>query len=172
MIQEILASKNKTRQAFLKSDLEPRALPTLADLKKTAIDLLSRRDHSRHELRQKLQLKGGQSDDIAAVIDWCMLENYQSDSRYCTMLVRSKMNKGYGPAVISQAVREQGIDRELLSQTLEALEVDWFAQALLQYQKKFADKPVKDFQDKQKRMGFLQRRGFNAAQIQYALKPE
>lgn len=145
---------------------------TAAELKKIAIDLLSRRDHSRQELKQKLLLKGGEADVIADVIDWCTDENYQSDSRYCAMLVRSKVNKGYGPAVVSQAAREQGIDRELLTQTLEELEIDWFELALSQYQKKFADKPITDFQDKQKRMGFLQRRGFNSAQIQYALKPE
>lgn len=160
------------KQVSLKSESEPKAAPTEAELKKTAIDLLSRRDHSRHELTQKLQLKGGDSDTVGAVIEWCTNQNYQSESRYCTMLVRAKINKGYGPAVVAQAAREQGIDRELLTQTLEELDIDWFALALLQYQKKFADKPITDFQDKQKRMGFLQRRGFNSAQIQYALKPE
>jgi len=156
----------------LKSDADQAAPITVAELKKVAIDLLSRRDQSRHELKQKLQAKGGEADVIAEVIDWCTSESYQSDSRYCAMLVRAKVNKGYGPAVVSQAAREQGIDRELLTLTLEELEVDWFALALSQYQKKFADKPITDYQDKQKRMGFLQRRGFNSAQIQYALKPE
>jgi len=172
MMPVALVKKKTKRPASLKSESEQKVAPTQSELKKTAIDLLSRRDHSRHELQQKLKLKGGESDDILAVIDWCSRENYQSDSRYCAMLVRAKVNKGYGPAVVSQAAREQGIERELLVQTLEELDIDWFALALTQYQKKFADKPVKDFQDKQKRMGFLQRRGFNSAQIQYALKPE
>ncbi len=145
--------------------------PTLSDLKKIAIDLLSRRDHSRQELVQKLQTKGALADDIQQVLDWCQTENYQSDERYATLLVRSKINKGYGPLYVAQAAREQGISKELLTQTLESLEVDWFALALAQYQKKYGDKPVTDFQDKQKRMGYLQRRGFNGAQIQYALKP-
>ncbi|RVU33284.1 regulatory protein RecX [Rheinheimera riviphila] len=161
-----------TRLVSLKSDAKPDITPSAAELKKIAIDLLSRRDHSRQELKQKLLLKGGDADVIAEVIDWCTSENYQSDSRYCAMLVRAKVNKGYGPAVVSQAARENGIDRELLTQTLEELEIDWFELALSQYQKKFADKPITDFQDKQKRMGFMQRRGFNSAQIQYALKPE
>ncbi len=159
-----------TRPVSLKFESEQSKTLTIAELKKIAIDLLSRRDHSRHELKQKLQLKGGDTDNIASVIDWCTDENYQSDSRYCAMLLRSKVNKGYGPAVVSQAAREQGIDRELLTQTIDELEIDWFALALAQYQKKFADKPVQDFQDKQKRMGFLQRRGFTSGQIQYALQ--
>jgi len=164
--------KMMIRLASLKSDVEQNKPLMMAELKKIAIDLLSRRDHSRHELKQKLLGKGGDADDIVAVIDWCSNESYQSDSRYCAMLVRAKVNKGYGPAVVAQALREQGIERELFTQTLEELEIDWFALALSQYQKKFADKPITDFQDKQKRMGFLQRRGFNSAQIQYALKPE
>ena len=145
---------------------------TLAELKKIAIDLLSRRDHSRQELAQKLKQKGGLDDDIQQVLDWCSAENYQSESRYAVLLVRSKINKGYGPLYLSQAAREQGITKELLTQTIESLEVDWFALALAQYQKKYGGTPVEDFQDKQKRMGYLQRRGFNGAQIQYALKPE
>lgn len=145
--------------------------PTLSELKKIAIDLLSRRDHSTQELAQKLQTKGALYDDIQQVLIWCQAENYQSDERYAALLVRSKINKGYGPLYIAQAAREQGISKELLTQTIEALEVNWFALALAQYQKKYGDKPVADFQDKQKRMGYLQRRGFNGAQIQYALKP-
>lgn len=168
----IVVKKRMIRPVSLKSDAKQDKELTGAELKKIAIDLLSRRDHSRQELAQKLLQKGGEAELVASVIDWCTEENYQCDSRYCAMLVRSKVNKGYGPAVVSQAAREQGIDRELLTQTLEELEIDWFALALSQYQKKFADKPVKDFQDKQKRMGFMQRRGFNSAQIQYALKPE
>lgn len=151
---------------------EQAAALTVAELKKIAIDLLSRRDHSRQELAQKLLSKGGVNDDIALVLDWCSAHNYQSDSRYAVLLVRSKINKGYGPHYLAQAAREQGISKELLMQTIDALEVDWFALALAQYQKKYAGKPVADFQDKQKRMGYLQRRGFNGAQIQYALKPE
>lgn len=161
-----------TRQVSLKFDAKPVEALSVADLKNIAIDLLSRRDHSRQELKQKLLLKGGEVELVANVIDWCVDENYQSESRYCAMLVRAKVNKGYGPAIVSQAAREQGIDRELLTQTLEELEIDWFALALSHYQKKYADKPVTDFQDKHKRMGFMQRRGFNSAQIQYALKPE
>jgi regulatory protein len=147
-------------------------LLTAAELKKIAIDLLSRRDHSRQELTQKLKQKGGLDDDIQQVLDWCSAENYQSESRYAVLLVRSKINKGYGPLYLSQAAREQGITKELLTQTIESLEVDWFALALAQYQKKYGGTPVEDFQDKQKRMGYLQRRGFNGAQIQYALKPD
>ncbi len=139
-------------------------------MRSLAIDLLSRRDHSSRELQQKLRQKGGDEADIAAVLDWCQQQNYQSDARYCAMLIRSKVAKGYGPAVVSQAAREQGLDRELLQDTLAELDIDWFALALCQYQKKFADKAIKDFQDKQKRMGFLQRRGFNAGQIQYAIQ--
>ncbi|WP_306519780.1 regulatory protein RecX [Rheinheimera sp.] len=145
---------------------------TAAELKKIAIDLLSRRDHSRQELAQKLKQKGGLDDDIQQLLDWCCAENYQSDERYAALLVRSKINKGYGPLYLSQAAREQGINKELLTRTIETLEIDWFELALAQYQKKYQGKPVEDFQDKQKRMGYLQRRGFNGAQIQYALKPD
>jgi regulatory protein len=143
---------------------------TAAELRSIAIDLLSRREHSSRELQHKLQIKGGQTEDIAAVLAWCQAEHYQSDERYCAMLLRSKVAKGYGPAIVAQAAREQGLARELVQETLAALEIDWFALALLQYEKKFAALAIKDYQDKQKRMGFLQRRGFTVEQIQYAIQ--
>lgn len=149
---------------------KPPAIKTAAELRSIAIDLLSRREHSCRELQQKLHEKGGQADDIAAVITWCQAENYQSDHRYCAMLLRSKVAKGYGPAIVLQAAREQGLGRELVHDTLAALAIDWFALALQQYQKKYASLAIRDYQDKQKRMGFLQRRGFTVEQIQYAIQ--
>lgn len=143
---------------------------TAAELRRIAIDLLSRREHSSVELRQKLRQKGGQEEDVDTVLAWCQLQNYQCDSRYCAMLIRSKVAKGYGPLLMMQAARAQGLERELVMDVLAELDIDWFALALKQYQKKFATLAIKDFQDKQKRMGFLQRRGFNAEQVQYAIQ--
>lgn len=141
-----------------------------AELRATAIDILSRREHSRQELAQKLALKGGLAADIIQVLEWCEQENYQSDRRFCAMLVRSKIAKGYGPAVVFQSAREHNLAREMLQESIEQLAVDWFELALNQYRKKYSDTVVKDFKEKQKRMGFLQRRGFNTAQIQYAMQ--
>ncbi len=143
---------------------------TTAELRRIAIDLLSRREHSHVELQQKLRQKGGLEEDVDAVLAWCQLQKYQCDRRYCAMLIRSKVAKGYGPLLLMQAARAQGLAREQVMDVLAELDIDWFALALKQYQKKFATRAIKDFQDKQKRMGFLQRRGFNAEQIQYAIQ--
>lgn len=144
--------------------------PTEAELKVSAIEYLSWRDHSVRELQDKLLQKGGEICQVQAVILWCQQENYQSEWRFCQMLVRAKANKGYGPAWISQAARQHGLAAEMIREALQDDSFDWFASALTQYQKKFGDKPMGDYHDKQKRMAFLQRRGFSSEHIREALQ--
>ncbi len=144
--------------------------PTESELRACAIDYLSRRDHSVRELQEKLLQKGGAFAQVQAVIAWCQQQNYQSEERFCQMLVRAKANKGYGPAWISQAARQHGLTAEMIRQVLQDDSFDWFANALTQYQKKFGDKPMGDYQDKQKRMAYLQRRGFSSEHIREALQ--
>ena len=46
---------------------------TEAELKKIAIDLLSRRDQRQQELAQKLKQKGGEPELVSLVLAWCQL---------------------------------------------------------------------------------------------------
>ncbi len=144
--------------------------PTDAELRSSAIEYLSRRDHSVRELQDKLLQKGGTLTQVHAVIAWCQQQNFQNEQRFCELLVRSKANKGYGPAWISQAARQHGITQELIRDALQDESFDWFANALTQYQKKFGDKPIGDYHDKQKRMAYLLRRGFSSEHIREALQ--
>lgn len=143
---------------------------SIAELKSAAIEYLSRRDHSVRELQEKLVHKGGQLDDVQAVIAWCQQQNYQSEERFCQLLVRTKLHKGYGPVWISQAARQHGLAPELIKNALQDDSIDWFALAKVQYQKKFGDAPWATYPEKQKRMAYLLRRGFNSEQIREALQ--
>ena len=68
---------------------------------KKAIDLLSRREHSREELAQKLRLKSGASDEIKdallpELLDSLDDQGFLSDDRFAEMVIRSRFAKGQG----------------------------------------------------------------------------
>ncbi|SEI13256.1 regulatory protein [Rheinheimera pacifica] len=141
----------------------------IADLKRMALNWLSRRDYSEAQLSQRLSRQGGEADDIAKVIAWCKAENYLDQQRFISMLVRSRVNKGYGLGYIVQECRQQNISREQVLQCAAELEIDWFALALQLYQKKYGQSAVTEYKDKFKRMAYMQRRGFSNEQIQFAI---
>ena len=141
----------------------------IADLKRMALSWLSRRDYSEAQLSQRLSRQGGEADDIAKVIAWCKAENYLDQQRFISMLVRSRVNKGYGLGYIVQECRQQNISREQVLHCAAELEIDWFAVAQQLYQKKYGHSTVTEYKDKFKRMAYMQRRGFSNEQIQFAI---
>lgn len=141
----------------------------LAELKRMALNWLSRRDYSEAQLTQRLVRQGGDAATIAQVISWCKAENYLNQQRFISMLVRSRVNKGYGLGYIVQECRQQNISREQVLQCADELEIDWFALALKLYQKKYGETAVTEYKDKYKRMAYMQRRGFSNEQIQFAI---
>lgn len=141
----------------------------LAELKRTALNWLSRRDYSESQLSQRLARQGAEAGAIAQVIAWCKAENYLNQQRFISMLLRSRANKGYGLAYIVQECRQQNISRDQVEQCAAELEIDWFALAQQQYQKKYGQTAVTEYKDKFKRMAYMQRRGFSNEQIQFAI---
>jgi regulatory protein len=144
-------------------------LTDLTELKRMALNWLSRRDYSEAELNQRLLRQGGDAAAIAQVIAWCKSENYLNEQRYLQMLLRSRVNKGYGLNYILQQCRQQNISQQQVVNCAAELQIDWFALALQQYQKKYGDSAVSEYKEKLKRMAYLQRRGFSSEQIQFAI---
>lgn len=130
-----------------------------------AIRLLARRDYSEKELRQRMQHKQFEQTEIDQVLAQLQQANYQSDIRFCEMLIRSRVNKGYGWLYIQQELQYKGIAEQIITEVNQELETDWYQQAYNTYQRRYADKPIADQKDKAKRMRFMQSRGFNFDQI-------
>ena len=137
----------------------------LAELKKNALNWLSRRDYSEAQLCQKLRQKGALPEQLAELINWCKAEQYLDESRFLSMLVRNRARQGYGYNYLLQECRAQKISAEQLNNCINALAIDWWVLASAAYQKKYGDSPITDYKEKTKRMAFLQRRGFSTEQI-------
>lgn len=143
---------------------------TAAQVWQLAIGLLSRREHSSHELLEKLQQRGASPEIAQATLTRCQQEQYQSDQRFAEMLLRHCISKGQGLALLRQLSRQHRLSTDLLQQALADADPDWFELARQCAQKKFGDSPAGSDKEKLKRMAFLQRRGFSSEQIRYALQ--
>jgi len=141
----------------------------LAKIRLTAMNFLSFREHSCHELTEKLMMKFDQSKLISQVVNQLVSENLQSDKRFADAFVRSRIARGQGEVRIRMELRERGIELELANQAIDGCDIDWFNLALEIVKNKYGEEFVVDNREKAKRMRFLQYRGFTYDQISYAL---
>ena len=121
------------------------------------------REHSRQELYQKLSRKEYVTDvDLEALLDDLEENNYLSDERFAESFIRSRTSRGQGSVKIINELRIRGVKESLIVSAMQEADIDWFALAIEQYEKKFGDNKVSDFSEKAKQMRFLTARGFNA----------
>ena len=132
-----------------------------AELRRAAMDLLSRREHSRKELWQKLRNRAETPEILEVVLGALEADRLLSDERFAESFVRSRVSRGLGPVRIKQELLQKGIAADMVSIQLESCDEDWQQQALEVNEKKFGAAPVKDPKEKAKRVRYLQYRGFH-----------
>ncbi|MBO1518081.1 regulatory protein RecX [Oceanisphaera pacifica] len=136
----------------------------------SALGLLSRRDHSRLELAQKLRLRQFDNELINAALDKLVEQQWQCDERFARVQVRQHVFKRHGPMRIRMELKRKGVAESLIDLALEEDETDWFELALACYQSRFRDPHISDIKEKAKRLRYLQSRGFNSDQVRYAFE--
>lgn len=146
--------------------------PPKLSVKEAAVGYLSRRDHAEKELRQKLKNRGYSAGEVEEAIAYCQDYNWLDDARYAGMMLRSGIAKGWGSLRIRQEMKIKGVHDTLISQALEACEQDWYAHARDIARRKFGDSRAETPKEKARRFRFMQYRGFDFDQIQYALESE
>lgn len=132
-------------------------------IRRAAMDLLARREHSKRELQQKLALRFSPQDIIDHEVERLCAECLQSDARFAEIYLNSRAQRLYGPNRIKAELRERGIADEIIVTTFLNADIDW--QANLQKLKigKFGHLPPADFKEKAKRLRFIQYRGFSTS---------
>ena len=141
-----------------------------ADIRRAAMDLLARREHSTRELRQKLRRRFGATSLVETVLARLAEENLQSDERYAGGFIRQRAARGYGPLRIRQEMREKGLDRPAIAAAMERAEIDWRALAVEVSRKKFGAVPAGDARERARRSRFLHYRGFDAEDVRELLE--
>lgn len=143
---------------------------TFPELRDKAITLLATREYSAQELRRKFSAKS--TDAILdELLEWLQSNNYQSDSRYALVYIRSKANAGYGPLRIRQGLKQKGVTASIIVDAFDEFAGDWFVRAEQVYQKKYRS-PItaSDRKERAKRQRFMSYRGFSMDHISYALE--
>ena len=120
-----------------------------------ALDLVSRREHSRHELMQKLDKRYPNTTPIIEdVLDKLETNKILDDERFAEMYLNSRARKGFGPRKIEMELHSKKVDSFFISNAVEAYE-SWLENAQRELKKKFKDQKPTDYQSKMKQKQFL-----------------
>ena len=78
-----------------------------AEIYNKALDLLSRREHSRKELYLKLISRFESKEDINLILNKLEKNKLLSDSRFTEEYVQARRRKGFGPIKISAELEKK-----------------------------------------------------------------
>ena len=130
-----------------------------------ALDILSRREHSAHELKLKLHKKYEAISEIEEVITKLESNNLLNDFRFAETYARIRKRKGFGPNKIHYELTNKGI-KESISNEIISAEDGWAHAALQAFRKKYRDGISEDTKERLKQKNFLHNRGFSFKEIE------
>ena len=130
-----------------------------------ALDILSRREHSIHELKLKLHKKFEAISEIEEVITKLESNNLLNDFRFAETYTRIRKRKGFGPNKVYYELANKGI-KESISNEIISAEDGWRDAALKAFRKKYKDGISEDTKERLKQKNFLHNRGFTFKEIE------
>ena len=149
---------------------------TPLEVRRAAMDLLARREHSLLELARKLQRRFPR-DVIQTSLEKLAAEGLQSNERFAESYVRQRAGRGYGPIRIGGELRERGIEDNQAEEALEGSGFDWQDVAHQALAKKFtaASTPPPSSSslspaEKARILRFAARRGFSRDHLPHWLR--
>ena len=124
-----------------------------------ALRYLSRREHSRQELRKKLLPYAESEIELDELMVKLEAQSWLSDERFAESLVRRKSER-YGSLKIVDELKQQGIEGDSLLEIKERLKISDATRAWELWQRKFDTMVTKDHKEKSKQMRYLVSKGF------------
>lgn len=134
-------------------------------LRRRAMDLLARREHSRQELSLKLRDRFPEAEPelVDEVLTKLAQENLQSDQRFAEAYLRMRMQRGFGWLHIRADLQSRGVGEDIIT-TLARPDEEWLALAEAAVVSRLGRQEGLLFGDRnhQRLFRFLQSRGFSA----------
>lgn len=137
----------------------------LAKIYQNALNLLTRRDHSRLELVQKLSRKNYDRADIDTTLQRLEAEGWINESRFTENYANYRRRRGFGPRRIAMELGSKGIQETMIAEHLQMADNAWLIEIRTIWQKQFKGRKPCDAQTRAKQMRFLFNRGFTQDQI-------
>ncbi len=125
---------------------------------------MARRDHSVDELDKKLKSKTTEPQFVDVLIAELIDLQLLNDERFVGFFVDNRLRQGLGPKRIALALKDKGIEAELISEQLNLKAGDWSSVLAKTWSKRFKQKP-KDRKAYLQQARYLQYRGFSPDQI-------
>lgn len=142
----------------------PAAPDSPAALKRRALGLLARREHTRAELARKLAPHAASPEALEALLDAFVDKRLLSDARYAEERARVLARK-YGTARIRQDLQAKGVAPEIVERLPAE---DERARAIAIARRRYPA-PARTREERARRIRFLQGRGFSFETIRAAL---
>lgn len=163
-------ARSKTRRlAVVRQPIRPETnmLPAdnNAEIRKKAMDLLARREHSAQELRRKLNSYDFDESAVSETLRQLQSEGLQSDIRYTESYVHRRFQAGLGPLKIRFELRQKGIDDAVAETFLDPLADRWEKSMQRQREKRFGEAIPDDYAERMQQARFLQNRGFSPESV-------
>ncbi|MEC9206292.1 MAG: RecX family transcriptional regulator [Pseudomonadota bacterium] len=141
------------------------------EIKNSIFRYLNIREHSKLELYEKLLKKNFKRKEIKECILEFEEKGLQSDKRYAELYAKSRFENQKGPYFIESNLRKNGVDKNIIRETLLAYsEHDWKNAAVIALEKKSLPKKLSTDKAKtEKQEMFLRTRGFGMNIIKNAI---
>jgi regulatory protein len=140
-------------------------LDTLVAVRRTAMDLLARREHGRVELTRKLRQRGALPEMIDIALDRLTEEGLLSEARYLESFVSYRARSGYGPLRIREELSQRGLQRTDIEMAIRDSGISWQAQLEDTWRRKFSGHLPIDARERAKQGRFLSYRGYSMEMI-------
>jgi len=139
--------------------------------RKSAIRLLSARDRSEQEIRERLNLQGFDADVAEEAILQLVSMGYINDSLFARKYVSDRLKlKPMSKKALAAELQKKGIKRELIDEVIGEYEVDEPSMAYRMAKKKFGKYDAADPVIQKKIYSFLAYRGYSSDVIQNVLE--
>ena len=140
-----------------------------ARLRRAAMDLLARREHTRAELTGKLTARGADADAVGPILDALEADGLLSEARFAEAFVRQRTGRGHGPVRIRHELGQRGVSDAVADQALAEADANWHELAVTVRHGRFGAGPPADIKDRARQSRFLSYRGFTGDQVRRAL---
>lgn len=131
------------------------------DCKDSAIKLLTFKDRTEKELRDKLKEKGYGDNEIDETTEFLKSYGYIDDLRYAKKFVADGINvRCHGPDRIRIELMRKGVSRETAAEVLENAAIDPRAQIEAALEQRFSHADLGNPKERNRILGYFARRGY------------
>lgn len=129
-----------------------------APVDKAALKFLSRREHARYELWEKLVKCGYEPSSITEALDDLAEKGFLSEERFIEAYLESRRKRNFGPDRIRIELRRKGVDLATAEDFIDA--VDWISEARRVAERKFGAATPSNKEESLQFRRYLRQRGF------------